>query len=78
MRVRIEVRDAPHIWGVGEIRDAGERRLFVGLGRIEPFVKPYICGTGEMSTEISDAYKGRWEITIDNRDACMWRWAMMS
>ena len=58
-RVRIGVRDAPHIWGAGEIRDAGERRLFGGLARSEPFVKPHVWGTGEMSTEISATYLGR-------------------
>ena len=60
IRVRIGVRDAPHIWGAGEIRDAGERRLFEGLGRSERFVTPHIWGTGEMSTEISATYLGRW------------------
>ena len=59
-RVRIGVRDAPHIWGAGEIRDAGERRLFGGLARSEPFVTPHVWGTGEMSTEISAPYLGRW------------------
>ena len=59
-RVRIGVRDAPHIWGAGEIGDAGERRLFGGLARSEPFVTPHIWGTGEMSTEISATYLGRW------------------
>ena len=59
-RVRIEVRDGPHIWGAGEIRDAGEQRLFWGLARSEPFVTPHIWGTGEMSTEISATYLGRW------------------
>ena len=59
-RVRIGVRDAPHIWGAGEIRDAGERRLFGGLARSEPFVTPHVWGTGEMSTEISATYLGRW------------------
>ena len=59
-RVRIGVRDAPHIWGAGEIRDAGERRLFGGLARSKPFVTPHISGTGEMSTEISATYLGRW------------------
>ena len=54
------VRDAPHIWGAGEIRDAGERRLFGGLARSEPFVTPHVWGTGEMSTEISAPYLGRW------------------
>ena len=58
-RVRIVVRDAPHIWGAGEIRDAGERRLFGGLARSEPFVTPHVWGTGEMSTEISATYLGR-------------------
>ena len=58
-RVRIGVRDAPHIWGAGEIRDAGERRLFGGPARSEPFVTPHIWGTGEMSTEISATYLGR-------------------
>ena len=58
-RVRIGVRDAPHIWGAGEIRDAGERRLFGGLARSEPFVTPHVWGTGEMSTEISATYLGR-------------------
>ena len=57
---RIGVHDAPHIWGIGEIRDAGERRLFGGLGRSEPFVTPHIWGTGEMSTEISATYLGCW------------------
>ena len=59
-RVGIGVRDAPHIWGAGEIRDAGERRLFGGLARSEPFVTPHVWGTGEMSTEISAPYPGRW------------------
>ena len=59
-RVRIGVRDPPHIWGAGEIRAAGERRLFGGLARSEPFVTPYIWGTGEMSTEISATDLGRW------------------
>ena len=59
-RVGIGVRDAPHIWGAGEIRDAGERRLFGGLARSEPFVTPLVWGTGEMSTEISAPYPGRW------------------
>ena len=59
IRVRIGVRDAPHIWGAGEIRDTGERRLFWAQGRSEPFVTPRICSTGEMSTEISDAYTRR-------------------
>ena len=59
-RVRIGVRDAPHIWGAGEIRDAGERRLFGGLARSEPLVTPHAWGTGEMSTEISATYLGRW------------------
>ena len=59
-RVRIGVRDAPHIWGAGDIRDAGERRLFGGLARSEPFVTPHIWGTGEMSTEISTTYLGCW------------------
>ena len=58
-RVRIGVRDAPHIWGAGEIRDAGERRLFGGLARSEPFVTPHVWGTGEMSTKISATYLGR-------------------
>ena len=58
-RVRTGVRDAPHIWGAGEIRDAGERRLFGGLARSEPFVTPHVWGTGEMSTEISATYLGR-------------------
>ena len=58
--VRIGVRDAPHIWGAGEIRDAGERRLFGGLARNEPFVTPHVWGTGEISTEISAPYLGRW------------------
>ena len=58
-RVRIGVRDAPHIWGAGEIRDAGEWRLFGGLARSEPFVTPHVWGTGEMSTEISATYLGR-------------------
>ena len=58
-RVRIGVRDAPHIWGAGEIRDAGERRLFGGLARSEPFVTPHVWGTGEMSTEISATYLRR-------------------
>ena len=48
------------IWGAGEIRDAGERRLFGGLGRSELFVALHICGTGEMSTEINAIYLGRW------------------
>ena len=60
IRVGIGVRDAPYIWGAGEIRDAGERRLFGGLARSEPFVAPHIWGTGEMSTEISATYLGRW------------------
>ena len=55
IRVMIGVRDAPHLWGAGEIRDAGEQRLFGGL-----FVTPHIWGTGEMSTEISATYLGRW------------------
>ena len=59
-RVRIGVREAPLIWGAGEIRDAGERRLFGGLARSEPFVTPHIWGTGEMSTEIRTTYLGRW------------------
>ena len=59
-RVRIGVRAAPHIWGAGEIRDAGERRLFGGLARSEPFVTPHVWGTGEMSTEISAPYLGHW------------------
>ena len=51
----------PHIWGAGEIRDAGERRLFGGLaGSGEPFVTPHISGTGEMITEISATHLGRW------------------
>ena len=59
-RVRIGIRDAPHIWGAGEIRDAGERRLFGGLARGEPFVTPHIWATGEMSREISATYLGHW------------------
>ena len=59
-RVRVGVRDAPHMWGAGEIRDAGERRLFGGLARSEPFVTPQIWGTGEMSTETSALYLGHW------------------
>ena len=59
-RVRIGVRDAPHIWGAGEIRNVGERRLFGGLARSKPFVTPHIWGTGKMSTEISATYLGRW------------------
>ena len=59
-RVRIRVRDAPHIWGAGEIRDAGKRRLFGGLARSKPFVTPHIWGIGEMSTELSATYLGCW------------------
>ena len=58
--VRIGVRDTPHIWGAGEIRDAGGWWLFGGLGRSDPFVTPHIWGTGEMSTEISATYLGCW------------------
>ena len=43
---------------------------FGELGRSKPFVTPpHICGTGEMSTEISDAYLGAGGISIENRDA---------
>ena len=50
-----------HIYGaLGEIRDAGERRLFGGLGRSELCVTPHIWGTGEIGTEISATYLGRW------------------
>ena len=59
-RVRKGIRGAPHIWGAGEIRDVGERRLFWGLARSKLFVTPHIWGTGEMSTEISATYLGRW------------------
>ena len=60
IRVRTGVRDVPHIWGAGEIRDVGERRLFGRQVMSEPFVTPHIWGTGEMSTEISATYLGRW------------------
>ena len=72
--VMIRVDVAQHIWELkGELKGVDKRQLFVALGKSESFVTTLICITGEMSTEINDAY-----MSIGNRGAYMWHWAMMS
>ena len=41
-------------------KESTEQRLFGALRRSETFLTPHIWGTGEMSTEISAIYLGRW------------------
>ena len=72
------IHGMPHIYVTEKIRDAGEWRLFGELGRSEPFLATHICGNGEMSTEISDTYTGRWgDKHSKSRHTYMWIWAIM-